>query len=114
MILKKNSINDLRPPKDLKPVIAKKKESKEIKRLRETFSKDKQKNEAENKNLVASKNNDISSSRYSNNIFSSGFKTLKDIKIKNKEKIVITSKNTNQKSDKFMEELKKKRMMGNK
>ena len=111
---KKNSINDLRPPKDLKPVIAKKKESKEIKRLRETFSKDKQKNEAENKNLVASKNNDISSSRYSNNIFSSGFKTLKDIKVKNKEKIVITSKNTNQKSDKFMEELKKKRMMGNK
>ena len=93
---KKNSINDLCPPKDLKPVIAKKKESKEIKRLRETFSKDKQKNEAENKNLVASKNNDISSSRYSNNIFSSGFKTLKDIKVKNKEKIVITSKNTNQ------------------
>jgi hypothetical protein len=111
---KKSSINDLRPSKDLKPVIAKKKESKEIKRLRETFSKDKQKNEEDNKNIGLQKNNDIGSIRYKNNIniFSSGLKTLKDIK-KNKEKIVITSKNTNQKNDKFLEELKKRRM-GNK
>ena len=36
------------------------------------------------------------------------------MKGKNKEKIVITSKNTNNKNDKFFEELKKKRMMGNK
>ena len=111
---KKSSINDLRPSKDLKPVIAKKKENKEIKRLRETFSKDKQKNEEDNKNIGLQKNNDIGSIRYKNNIniFSSGLKTLKDIK-KNKEKIVITSKNTNQKNDKFLEELKKRRM-GNK
>jgi hypothetical protein len=46
-------------------------------------------------------------------MFSSGIKALKDIK-KNNEKIVIKSKNTNEKSDKFLEELKKKRIMGNK
>ena len=118
---KKSSFNDLRPTKDLKPVIAKKKENKEIKKLRETFSKDKQKKDNIN-NVGANKINDITSSRYKNNIFSSssGFKALKDIKGKNKEKIVITSKNaninsnTNSKGDKFLEELKKRRMMGNK
>jgi hypothetical protein len=118
---KKSSINDLRPAKDLKPVIAKKKENKEIKILRETFSKDKQKKDNINNNIGANKINDLSSSRYKNNPFSSssGFKALKDIKGKNKEKIVITSKNTNinpntTKGDKFLEELKKRRMMGNK
>ena len=118
---KKSSINDLRPAKELKPVIAKKKENKEIKILRETFSKDKQKKDNINNNIGANKINDLSSSRYKNNPFSSssGFKALKDIKGKNKEKIVITSKNTNinpntTKGDKFLEELKKRRMMGNK
>ena len=43
-----------------------------------------------------------------------GGKTLKDIKGKNLEKVVIKSKNTNQKGDKFFEELKMRRMMGNK
>ena len=121
---KKNSINDLRPAKDLKPVIAKKKENKEIKKLRETFSKDKQKKDSINSSIGANKINDLTSSRYKNNnnpfSSSSGFKALKDIKGKNKEKIVITSKNanintnTNSKGDKFLEELKKRRMMGNK
>ena len=87
----------------------------------ETFSKDKQKKDNINNNIGANKINDLSSSRYKNNPFSSssGFKALKDIKGKNKEKIVITSKNTNinpntTKGDKFLEELKKRRMMGNK
>jgi hypothetical protein len=112
---KKSSINDLRPAKDLKPVIAKKKESKEIKILRETFSRESQKNDLSKSGVTI--NNDINSSRYKNNIFSSGLKTLKDMKGK-KEKIVITSKNTNSgtnsKNDKFFEELKMRRMMGNK
>ena len=114
---KKSSINDLRPTKDLKPVIAKKKESKDIKKLRESFSKDKKGNDISNKNMgISNKINDASKNKYKNNIFSSGLKTLKDMKGKNKEKIVITSKNTNtnSKNDKFFEELKKKRMMGNK
>ena len=113
----KNSINDLRPTKDLKPVIAKKKESKDIKILRESFSRETQKNDNGIKNsLYSSKNSEISSTRYKNknNIFSSGFKTLKDIKGKKKEKVVITSKNTNQKNNTFFEELKMRRMMGNK
>ena len=112
---KKSSINDLRPAKDLKPVIAKKKESKEIKVLRETFSRESQKNDLSKSGVTI--NNDINSNRYKNNVFSSGLKTLKDIKGK-KEKIVITSKNTNSgtntKNDKFFEELKMRRMMGNK
>jgi hypothetical protein len=112
---KKSSINDLRPAKDLKPVIAKKKESKEIKILRETFSRESQKNDLSKSGVTI--NNDINSNRYKNNVFSSGLKTLKDIKGK-KEKIVITSKNTNSgtnaKNDKFFEELKMRRMMGNK
>ena len=114
---KKSSINDLRPTKDLKPVIAKKKESKDIKILRESFSKDKKGNDISNKNMgINNKINDAGPNKYKNNIFSSGLKTLKDMKGKNKEKIVITSKNTNtnSKNDKFFEELKKKRMMGNK
>ena len=109
---KKSSINDLRPSKDLKPVIAKKKESKDIKLLRESFSREGQKNDIANINI--GKNNDMTSSRYKSNAFSSGFKTLKDIKGKNLEKVVIKSKNTNQKGDKFFEELKMRRMMGNK
>ena len=112
---KKSSINDLRPAKDLKPVIAKKKESKEIKVLRETFSRESHKNDLSKSGVTI--NNDINSNRYKNNVFSSGLKTLKDIKGK-KEKIVITSKNTNSgtnaKNDKFFEELKMRRMMGNK
>lgn len=112
---KKSSINDLRPAKDLKPVIAKKKENKEIKILRETFSRESQKNDLTKSGVTI--NNDINSNRFKNNVFSSGLKTLKDIKGK-KEKIVITSKNTNSntntKNDKFFEELKMRRMMGNK
>ena len=111
---KKSSINDLRPAKDLKPVIAKKKESKDIKILRESFSRDKKTNEIGAKALGANKNNEINSTRYKNNGLSSGFKALKDIKGKNLEKVVIKSKNTNQKNDKFFEELKMRRMMGNK
>ena len=109
---KKSSINDLRPAKDLKPVIAKKKESKDIKILRESFSREGQKNDIGNKTI--NKNNDLTSSRYKSNAFSSGLKTLKDIKGKNIEKVVIKSKNTNQKGDKFFEELKMRRMTGNK
>ena len=111
---KKSSINDLRPAKDLKPVIAKKKENKEIKILRETFSRESQKNEINAKTLGVTKNNDLTSSKYKKNVYSSGLKTLKDIKGKNMEKIVITSKDTNKKGDKFFEELKMRRMMGNK
>ena len=115
---KNTNIKDLRPTKDLKPVIAKKKESKEIKFLRETFSKEK-KNEKKNLNInnkikLNSKNeNLLNSNKYKKPMFSSGIKALKDIK-KTNEKIVIKSKNTNEKSDKFLEELKKKRIMGNK
>ena len=111
---KKSSINDLRPAKDLKPVIAKKKENKEIKILRETFSRESQKNDINAKTLGVTKNNDLTSSKYKKNVYSSGLKTLKDIKGKNMEKIVITSKDTNKKGDKFFEELKMRRMMGNK
>ena len=108
---RKSSINDLKPAKELKPVIAKKKENKEIKILRETFSRESQKNDI-SKSIGVSKNNDFGSSRYKKNVYSSGLKTLKDIKGKNMEKIVITSKNTNAKGDKFFEELKSRRMMG--
>ena len=111
---KKSSINDLRPAKDLKPVIAKKKENKEIKILRETFSRESQKNDINAKTIGVTKNNDLTSSKYKKNVYSSGLKTLKDIKGKNMEKIVITSKDTNKKGDKFFEELKMRRMMGNK
>ena len=114
---KKTSINDLKPAKDLKPVIAKKKENKEIKILRETFTKDKKKNDMGNKGVDTNKKNDLVSSRYKNNAFSSssGIKALKDIKGKNLEKVVIKAKNTNTKGgDKFFEELKMRRMMGNK
>ena len=55
--------------------------------------------------------------KFKKGMFSSGIRTLKDMKGKN-EKIVIKSKNTKDikehKGDKFFEELKKKRMMGNK
>ena len=114
---KNTSINDLKPAKDLKPVIAKKKENKEIKILRETFTKDKKKNDMGNKGVDTNKKNDLVSSRYKNNAFSSssGIKALKDIKSKNLEKVVIKAKNTNTKGgDKFFEELKMRRMMGNK
>jgi len=118
---KKTNIKDLKPKKDLKPVIAKKKENKEIKILRETFSKEQGKNEIKNinnRNIGASKNDNLAnSSKFKKGMFSSGIRTLKDMKGKN-EKIVIKSKNTKDikehKGDKFFEELKKKRMMGNK
>ena len=117
---KKTNLKDLKPKKDLKPVIAKKKESKEIKILRETFSKEQGKNEIKNinnRNIGGSKNDLINSAKYKKGVFSSGIRTLKDMKGKN-EKIVIKSKNTKDikehKGDKFFEELKKKRMMGNK
>ena len=118
---KKTNIKDLKPKKDLKPVIAKKKENKEIKILRETFSKEQAKNEIKNinnRNIGASKNDNLANSaKFKKGMFSSGIRTLKDMKGKN-EKIVIKSKNTKDikehKGDKFFEELKKKRMMGNK
>jgi hypothetical protein len=118
---KKTNIKDLKPKKDLKPVIAKKKENKEIKILRETFSKEQGKNEIKNinnRNIGGSKNDNLANSaKFKKGMFSSGIRTLKDMKGKN-EKIVIKSKNTKDikehKGDKFFEELKKKRMMGNK
>ena len=116
---KKTNIKDLKPKKDLKPVIAKKKEKKEIKILRETFSKEAEKNEIKNINnkIIGPPKND-NSAKIKKGMFSSGFRTLKDMRVKN-EKIVIKSKNTTKehkdnKGDKFFEELKKKRMMGNK
>ena len=118
---KKTNIKDLKPKKDLKPVIAKKKENKEIKILRETFSKEQGKNEIKNinnRNIGGAKNDNLANSaKFKKGMFSSGIRTLKDMKGKN-EKIVIKSKNTKDikehKGDKFFEELKKKRMMGNK
>ena len=125
---KNTNIKDLKPKKDLKPVIAKKKESKEIKILRETFSKESEKKEIKNinnKSINASKNDNLmSSNKFKKGTFGTGIRALKDMKIKN-EKIVIKSKNINSnnkerkehkdnKEDKFFEELKKKRMMGNK
>ena len=111
----KTNINDLKPAKDLKPVIAKKKENKEIKILRETFSKDKKNYDLGNRGVDINKKNEISSNRYNNNALSSGIKALKDIKGKNLEKVIIKAKNTNPKNgDKFFEELKMRRMMGNK
>ena len=123
---KNTNIKDLKPKKDLKPVIAKKKESKEIKILRETFSKEIEKNEIKNinnKSINLSKNDLMNSNKFKKGTFGSGIRALKDMKVKN-EKIVIKSKNVNSnkehkehkdyKGDKFFEELKKKRMMGNK
>ena len=117
---KNTNIKDLKPKKDLKPVIAKKKENKEIKILRETFAKEPEKNEIKNinnKNVAASKNDNLmNSNKFKKGIFAPGIRGLKDMKGQN-EKIVIKSKNINNKDikgDKFFEELKKKRMMGNK
>ena len=123
---KNTNIKDLKPKKDLKPVIAKKKESKEIKILRETFSKEIEKNEIKNinnKSINLSKNDLMNSNKFKKGTFGSGIRALKDMKVKN-EKIVIKSKNVNSnkehkehkdyKGDKFFEELKKKRIMGNK
>ena len=120
---KNTNIKDLKPKKDLKPVIAKKKESKEIKILRETFSKESEKKEIKNinnKSINASKNDNLmSSNKFKKGTFGTGIRALKDMKVKN-EKIVIKSKNINSnnkerkehkdnKEDKFFEELKKKR-----
>lgn len=118
---KKTNLKDLKAKKDLKPVIAKKKESKEIKILRETFSKETEKNTIKNpinKGLGGSKNDNLmNSNKFKKGLFTSGIRTLKDMKGKN-EKIVIKSKNVKEtkdhKGDKFFEELKKKRMLGNK
>ena len=116
---KKTNIKDLKPKKDLKPVIAKKKENKEIKILRETFSKEAEKKEIKNiNNKIIGPPKKDNSAKIKKGMFSSGFRTLKDMRVKN-EKIVIKSKNTTKehkdnKGDKFFEELKKKRMMGNK
>ena len=122
---KNTNIKDLKPKKDLKPVIAKKKESKEIKILRETFSKESEIKNINNKSINASKNDNLmSSNKFKKGTFGTGIRALKDMKVKN-EKIVIKSKNINSnnkerkehkdnKEDKFFEELKKKRMMGNK
>ena len=111
---KNTSINDLKPAKDLKPVIARKKENKEIKILRETFTKDKKKSEQGNKTIDINKKTDIASNRYKNNALGSSIKGLKDPKGKNLDKVVIKAKNTNSKGDKFLEELKMRRMMGHK
>ena len=101
----KAGLSELQPAnaKDLKPVITKRRESKDIKSLRESFNKespDKKKNMLGNNE----KKNPI--------IFNSGIKTLKDIKNKN-EKIFIKSKNSNNvKNDKFVEELRARRLNG--
>ena len=113
---KKTNLKELKGKKDLKPVIAKKKENKEIKILRETFSKETEKKD--NKIIVGPRNDNLmNSNKFKKGMFSSGIRTLKDMKGKN-EKIVIKSKNIkdtkDHKGDKFFEELKKKRMMGNK
>ena len=63
--------------------------------------------------LNSKNENLLNSNKYKKPMFSSGIKALKDIK-KTNEKIVIKSKNTNEKSDKFLEELKKKNKSGNK
>ena len=58
----------------------------------------------------------MNSNKFKKGIFAPGIRGLKDMKGQN-EKIVIKSKNINNKDikgDKFFEELKKKRMMGNK
>ena len=104
-----DNIKDLQPSKDLKPVIAKKKEGKEIKIVRES-----QKNDISSRIKGNSKNKDMASNRYKNNIFGLGLRALKNIKGKSNENIVITSKNINSKNDKFFEELKIRRMRGNK
>ena len=113
---KKTNLKELKGKKDLKPVIAKKKENKEIKILRETFSKEREKKD--DKIIVGPRNDNLmNSNKFKKGMFSSGIRTLKDMKGKN-EKIVIKSKNIkdtkDHKGDKFFEELKKKRMMGNK
>ena len=93
---KNTNIKDLKPKKDLKPVIAKKKENKEIKILRETFAKEPEKNEIKNinnKNVAASKNDNLmNSNKFKKGIFAPGIRGLKDMKGQN-EKIVIKSKN---------------------
>ena len=118
---KKTNLKELKGKKDLKPVIAKKKENKEIKILRETFSKETEKKDNKNINnkvIVGPRNDNLmNSNKFKKGMFSSGIRTLKDMKGKN-EKIVIKSKNIkdtkDHNGDKFFEELKKKRMMGNK
>ena len=94
---KNTNIKDLKPKKDLKPVIAKKKESKEIKILRETFTKEIEKNEIKNinnKSFNLSKNELMNSNKFKKGTFGSGIRALKDMKLKN-EKIIIKSKNVN-------------------
>jgi len=76
------NIKDLESSKDLKPVIAKKKEGKEIKILRVSFSRESQKNDVASRIKGNSKNKDMSSNRYRNNVFGSGLKALKNIKEK--------------------------------
>ena len=86
---KNTNIKDLKPKKDLKPVIAKKKENKEIKILRETFAKEPEKNEIKNinnKNVAASKNDNLmNSNKFKKGIFAPGIRGLKDMKGQNEK-----------------------------
>ena len=105
----KAGLSELQPAnaKELKPVITKRRESKDIKSLRESFNKESP-DKKKNKNCLANK-----TENKNQNMFNSGIKTLKDIKNKNMEKIFIKSKNTNNvKNDKFLEELRAKRING--
>ena len=93
-----------------------------IKDLKKEIEKNEIKN-INNKSINLSKNDLMNSNKFKKGTFGSGIRALKDMKVKN-EKIVIKSKNVNSnkehkehkdyKGDKFFEELKKKRMMGNK
>lgn len=97
--------------KDLKPVVIKKKENKEIKMLRESFYKDSQKASSN-----ATSTNDLFNSHKSNNATgpTTGIKLFKNIQNKNLDKVVIKSKDPKSKNDKFLEELRARRLAGNK
>ena len=103
----KAGLSELQPVKDLKPVITKRRESKDIINLRESFNRE---SPDKKKGKILLSNNPEKKSK---NMFNSGIKTLKDIKNKNMEKIYIKSKNTNNNTnDKFLEELRARRLNG--
>ena len=124
------NLNELQANKDLKPIVTKKKENKEIKLLRDSFTKGSMNSTGNSSDLFKGHKccnchcnsrvntiNDVENRKSGFNFNkieapNTGVKFLKDIKNKNLDKIVMKGKIP--KNDKFFEELKNIRLTGKK
>ena len=121
------NLNELQANKDLKPIITKRKENKDIQLLRDSFTKNSM-NTTGNSSELFKSNKFSNSSMQSNTVLegsekrgfgfnqletpTTGLKLIKNIREKNLGKILTKGRNT--KNDKFFEELKNRRFTGNK